>query len=119
MDVPKVVASSNLGLKIVNAFGVMSEQQLQPKLNVARVAGGGDPAEGWGAEEVVRQIEVGVVEEVEGLGPELKSHALSQSGVLHQRHVHTLKSWSLQNISSGVAECSRCREGESGSVEPL
>jgi hypothetical protein len=47
------------------------EQQLQPKLNVARVAGGGDPAEGWGAEEVVRQIKVRVVEEVEGFGPEL------------------------------------------------
>jgi hypothetical protein len=40
MDEPKVVASSNLGLKLVNAFGVMSEQQLQPKLNMARVAFG-------------------------------------------------------------------------------
>ncbi len=51
--------------------GVMLEQQLQPELNVARVAGGGDPAEGWGAEKVVREIEVRVVEEVEGFGPEL------------------------------------------------
>ena len=49
----------------------LSEQQLQPKLNVAWVAGGGDPAEGRGAEEVVRQIKVWVVEEVEGFGPEL------------------------------------------------
>ena len=49
----------------------MSKQQLQPKLNVAWVAGGGDPAEGWGAQEVVREVEVWVVEEVEGFGPEL------------------------------------------------
>ena len=54
-----------------NRYICISEQQLQPELNVARVARGGDPAEGRGAEEVVREIEVWVVEEVEGLGAEL------------------------------------------------
>jgi len=29
---------------------------------VPRVAGGGDPAEGWGAEKVVRQVEVWMIE---------------------------------------------------------
>jgi hypothetical protein len=119
MDEPKVVASSNLGLKLVNAFGVMSEQQLQPKLNVARVAGGGDSAEGWGAEEVVRQIKVWVVEEVEGFGAELKFHAFRKICVLYKRCVHALEAWSLKNVSPGVAECSRSRECERGGVEPL
>ena len=32
----------------------------------------GDAAEGRGAQEVVREVEVRVIEEVEGLGPKLK-----------------------------------------------
>ena len=35
---PELSLRSNSGLKLANAFGVMSEQQLQSKLNVARVA---------------------------------------------------------------------------------
>ena len=48
------------------------KQQLQPKLNVPRVAGGGDPAEGRGAEKIVRQVEVWMIEEIEGLGAKLQ-----------------------------------------------
>src|ERR1051326_7515568 len=116
---PELSLRSNFGLKLANAFGVTLKQQLQPELNVARVAGGGDPAEGRGAEEVVRQIEVWMVEEVEGLGPELQIHALREMCVLHERRIHTLKSRTLDNIPSGIAERPRSRERKSRSVEPL
>jgi hypothetical protein len=39
-------------------------------MNMLRVAGGGDPAEGRGPEEVVREVEVWVVKQVEGFGAE-------------------------------------------------
>jgi hypothetical protein len=57
------------------------KQQLQPELNVPWVAGGSDAAEGWGAEKVVRQVEVRVIEEVEGLRPELQIDAFSEPSV--------------------------------------
>jgi toxin ParE1/3/4 len=41
---------------------VALKQQLQPKLNVPWVAGGGDSAEGRRTQEVVREVEVRVVE---------------------------------------------------------
>ena len=83
------------------------------------VTRGGDPAEGWGAEEVVRQVEVRVVEEVEGLGPELQINALVKSSVLQKRHVHVLKSRSLQNIPTRISKSTRRRERKRGGVEPL
>jgi hypothetical protein len=46
------------------------------------VTRGRDPSERWGAEKVVRQIEVWMIEEVEGLGTELKIDAFSNSRVL-------------------------------------
>ena len=52
------------------------KQQLQSELDVTWVAGGGDPAEGGRAQEVVREVEVWVVEEVEGFSAELKIDAL-------------------------------------------
>ena len=57
------------------------KQQFQPKLNVPWVAGGGDAAEGRGAQEVVGQVEVWVIEEVEGFGAKLKIEAFAQRRV--------------------------------------
>src|SRR6185369_15465861 len=37
---------------------------------------------------------------------------------LHERHIHTLKSRSLENIPARIAERSRSREGKRRSVEP-
>ena len=58
------------------------KQQLQSELDVAWVAGGGDPAEGGRAQEVVGEVEVRVIEEVEGLSTKLKIHTLVKSSVL-------------------------------------
>ncbi len=74
---------------------------------MSRIAGGCDPAEGWRAEEVVGQVEVRMVEEVEGLGPELKIDPFAKRRVLHQRDVHVLKSRPSENISARIAKRSR------------
>ena len=49
---------------------------------MAGITCGGDPAEGGRAQEVVGEVEVRVVEEVEGLGTKLKIHTLVKSSVL-------------------------------------
>ena len=53
------------------------EQQLQPKLNMSRFAGGADHAECWRSQKVIRQIEVRVIEQIKELRSKLKIHLLS------------------------------------------
>ena len=95
------------------------EQQLQPKLNVPWVAGGGDAAEDRGAQKIVGQVEVWVIEEVEGLRTKLKIETFTQSSVLHQRNVQVLKAWAVENVATGVAEGSGSRKSKGARVEPL
>ena len=73
-----------------------------------RVAGGGYSAEGWGAEEVVRKVEIWMVEKIKGLGAKLEIKAFAERGVLQQRDVDVLKAWTIENVSARVAERARC-----------
>ena len=75
---------------------------------MTRITCGGDASERRGAEEVVREVEVWMIEEVEGFESELQIHFLRQRRILHQRGVEVLKSRSVQNIPAGIAKRSRC-----------
>jgi len=95
------------------------EQELEAELYVPRVAGGGDAAEGGGAQEIIRQVEVRVVEKIEGLGAKLKSDTFAERGVFHQWEVDGLITRTVENVSPGIAERTGSREGERRGVEPL
>src|SRR6185436_7575082 len=60
-----------------------------------------------------------MIEQIERLRAELQVHTLCQLRVLHQRHIHVLKSRTIQNIPSRIAKRSRRRERERRCVEPL
>jgi len=83
------------------------------------VAGRGDAAEGRRAQEVVRQVEVWMVEEIEGLGAKLKIYRFAEMRVLHQRHVDVLITRTTENVATGIAEGARSRERKRARVEPL
>ena len=48
---------------------------------MSRIACGRDPSKRRGAEEVVRQVEVWMIEEIEGFGSKLQIHAIPPSDV--------------------------------------
>src|SRR5271166_634562 len=52
----------------------------------------------------VEEAELGVVEDVEGLGTKFKPGGLSDIKVLEQRHVEAEAAWIVQVIPSRVAE---------------
>src|ERR1044072_3522680 len=94
------------------------KQQLQSKLNVTWVAGGADAPERRGAEEVVRQVEVWMIEEVKGFRSELQVHPFREMRILHDCGVEVLITRSIQNIPARIAKRSGRREGKGIGVEP-
>src|SRR5216683_173977 len=95
-----------------------SEQQFQSKLNVPRVLRRQDVPEGRRPNENVGQAEVGPVEQIERLGPELQRDSLAKGRVLHQGKINGLERRSVENIASGVAETAVGRNYERRGVEP-
>lgn len=85
---------------------------------MARLACRSDLAKSRRAQKIVRQVEVGMIEEIEELGPELQIHSLRKCSVLNQRGVHVVIPGTVKNISSGVAKASTGWKSESRSVEP-
>ncbi len=68
--------------------------------------------------EVRRLIEVGPVERVEDLEPELEG-ALFQRHAPREREVHVLKARTLERVAPDVAERPKGRERKRLRVEPL
>ena len=111
-----------------------SENQLQAELNRARASrthgrvGGGDVRSGTAAAEAtrgriieavtilaaIRIGEVGVVENVEELRPELGAEALAEMPVLRQREVHVAETGIGENVAAHVAERPQCRRNHDG-----
>ena len=79
---------------------VRSEQQLQSELNASRAVGRNESAEGRRADEVVRQTEVRMVEEIEELRAELDGRGFLYSGVLDQREVDVFVTRPVQDVAA-------------------
>src|SRR5208283_1521255 len=111
-----------------------SENKLQAELNRARASrthgrvGGGDVGSGTAAAEArdgriieaetilpaVWIGEVGMVENVEELSPELGAEALAEMPVLRQRKVHVSETGIGENVASHGAEGSQWRRQQEG-----
>src|SRR5215813_9059625 len=77
-----------------------------------------DAAKGWRPQEVIREIQIRMIEKVESLSPKLEIQALGQRRVLHQRRIQVLIAGSRENISAGIAKGARSRKDKSARVEP-
>src|SRR5260370_6751278 len=111
-----------------------SENKLQAELHRARASrthgriGGGDVGSGTAASEAAhgRIIEaetilaavwigeVGMVENVEELRPELGTEALAEMPVLRQGEVHVAETGIRENVASHGAELPECRRDHNG-----
>ena len=63
------------------------KQQLQPELDASRTVGRNESAERRRADEVVRQAEVRMIEQIEELRAELNRDGFADRGVLDDREV--------------------------------
>src|SRR5262249_3206533 len=108
----------------------ISETHLDAELDVALVGLGQHPAEGgvaWvdadsavggaGKAAVVGITEVGMVREVEELGPELQPTLAAHRDALEESDVPVGEPGAAQDVASGVAERARGRRRERGGVE--
>src|SRR5437899_12846824 len=68
-----------------------SEIELQSQLHDARLVRGGHLPEGWRGKRRVHGVEIGAVEHVEALQPELEVRPLREPDVLEQRQVPALQ----------------------------
>ena len=76
----------------------------QTKLNNARVCGVKDQSEVWILNVAVRDVEVCVIEEVEGLEPEFEEMVFCDPGALECREVPVVEAWAAQGKAAQVAE---------------
>src|SRR5678816_1220869 len=96
----------------------MSEQQLHAKLNMSGIPRGSNATKRRRPQKIVRQIEVGMIQEIEKLRAQLQVDVFTQSRVLQQRHIHVLISRTIENVSSRVPKSARRRETECSGIEP-
>jgi len=117
-------ADSLLGVRAV--FTTCEEQlegEFQGELNDAGIAGREDLAE----VDRIREegsadlIEISVIEDIGGLGAELRVEAFADTSVLEERRVPAPSAWPEDGIARGVAGANalRGRIGENGGIEPL
>src|SRR5215468_278463 len=78
----------------------ISKQKLQSELNASRAVCRNESAEGRRADEVIRQPEVRMVEEIEELRAELDGRGLLYSGVLDQREVDVFVTRPVQDVAA-------------------
>src|SRR4029077_1614859 len=82
----------------------VSPQELEPELQLPRVVGRGDRAEGAGAAVAVRRAEVRVVEQVERLQAELDVRGAARGEPLRERGVELPEDGPAHGVPRGVAE---------------
>src|SRR5262245_58659390 len=71
------------------------------------------------AQEIIRQVEVRMIEQIKRLRPELQVESFFQTRRLHQRSIHILESRSFQYVSPGVSKSPESRKRKRRGVEPL
>src|SRR5579884_2788891 len=103
----------------VTAANGDSEADLARELEIARIAGAGDGAEGGAAERAVRIIQRRRIADVESLGAKLKAHTLRDQECFAYGQIRILQAWTAYGISRAVADAELSGGGEGGLVEPL
>src|SRR5262245_58400060 len=102
---------------------VRSELILDPQLDDTSIVRAGDDAEGGGADRAARLAEADVVEQVEGLDPELDQRAAGQVEVLEQRRIGAREAGPANDVAALVADLagvgSQGQALEAAGVEPL
>lgn len=93
------------------------EEQLQAELVDARRVSAGDLPVCTGGDGRDRVGEIGVVEGVECLGPELGVDALPAEQILEDRGVHVGVAWTAKAVATCIAEGASRSGNEGGSVE--
>src|SRR5947209_1666829 len=71
-----------------------SKQQFQRKLQLSRIASSEHFAKGTAGLSRAQSIEVGMVQDVESLRPELQGEAFAEFGILEQVGIPALRGWS-------------------------
>src|SRR5712691_1393139 len=111
-------------VKSVQSAAHFSEQQLQRELYLPRGRGRvcNDATRGTvlGALEnnLIREREIGVIENIERLGPELQLQCLTDFHVLEQRRINVEQARTTERSASHVPEGPLCRQYKSSRVEP-
>src|SRR5678816_3413118 len=99
--------------------GPLLKNDLGAELDLARRADdGGDRPRIAGPDGRVRQVELRVVEDVEGFGAELDLHAVVHREVLEEREVEVHAARSVQDVAAGVAEGEVRGRGKGRCVAP-
>ena len=106
---PRVAGGTPAILKRATGLPTSSEQQLQSKLQVPRIACGSNLAKRWRAEKVIRQVEVWMIEKIKDFSAELQLNALSQVCILYQRGINALITRAIQYVPTGIAKRALCR----------
>src|SRR5690242_3011139 len=95
----------------------VSKQQFEAELEVARRLRGTHPSKRRRSQEEIGKIEVRVVQQVEGLQPELHPHGLGECEILQKRNVDILQAGTGHDVAARVAKCPFGRNHKSGCVE--
>src|SRR5258708_8722948 len=98
-------------------FGCASEGQLEAQLNLTRGGRGRVNIPGVRSVDcnvINRRLEVGVVENVEELGPELRDKPLGDVSILKEREVYVDQLWSVQGVPSVVTQYQPVSGGRGG-----
>src|SRR5713226_5050842 len=104
---------------------VGSEQELQRELDLPRGRGRGPNGARRGADFGAREddldwvLEIGVIEKIEDLRPELQIQSLADSDLLEQRSVHVNQTRATERSARHVPEGSLSRQQEGPRIEPL
>ena len=95
----------DLALLFVHAAEL--KDQLQTKLNNARVPSAGDDAEASLINEAIRWIPLRVIERIKEFGTKLRVHLLSYLRILHQRDIKVVDARPNDGCAPGRAEADR------------
>src|ERR1700682_1564116 len=120
------------GVKASRALGRVGgwlEDDFQSKLHIESLSGADarsavEVADGVGSDadsaavRAARRSKVRAVEEVEHLDAELRSEALRDLGVLHDREVHRAIAWSVVPVARTSSQRSGSRIGKSRGIDP-
>src|SRR5262249_12791346 len=94
------------------------KQQAQRQLGNARIARGGDLAEGRGAKRCVHTRKLRVIEQIEEFRAELHRYAFGDRRSLDEGHVPVISSRSAYKIATGAPEAAERGIRERGGAEP-
>src|ERR1700722_7013045 len=101
-----------------DVIGVPSENEFDPKLQIAITGFAGDVAEGSSSGIYVWIGQVWMIDEVEGLGAKLGRDFLGDPETLEKRHIEIEKARSADDVEPGIAERAGSGQSKSRRVKP-